>query len=335
MHNSTISACVHIFPEKVLPSTDLEALIGQNSLYTPTQGIIEATTGIRERHVSRDDEFNSSLAIEACQMLFSSHNNITPSDIDLLIFASAGQDMLEPATAHIVQDSIGTRCPVLDVTNACNSFINALEIADAFIKAGRYQRILIATGEVSTKSAKLVIENKDDFKKSFPGYTFGDIGTAVVVEKSADPAVGILDMCFTADSTHWGDAMLAGGGSRFQNEGGLYFQGSGNELKIAFESIGPEFIRKFLQRNHLNIGDVKHVFIHQVSVPYLQSFMDTCGLTKDQVEETVSTCGNVAAGSLPLAWSLRAGRGELKSGDFVLLVGLAGGISLGTILLRV
>lgn len=335
MHNSTISACVHIFPEKVLLSTDLEALIGKNSLYKPTQGIIEATTGIRERHMSRNDEFNSSLAIKACQKLFGSHKNIKPSDIDLLIFASAGQDILEPATAHIVQDSIGTKCPVLDITNACNSFINALEIADAFIKTERYQKILIATGEVSTKSAKLTVTNKDDFKKSFPGYTFGDIGTAVLIEKSTNPVAGILDMCFTANSTHWVDAMLAGGGSRFPNEGGLYFQGSGNELKIAFESIGPEFIRKFLQRNHLNIEDIKHVFIHQVSVPYLQSFMDTCGLAKDQVEETVTTCGNVAAGSLPLAWSLRSGRNELKSGDFVLLVGLAGGISLGTVLIRV
>ena len=241
--------------------------------------------------------------------------------------------MLEPATAHVVQDSIGTRCPVLDVTNACNSFMNALEIADSFIKAGRYQRILITTGEVSTKSAKLTIENKEDFKKSFPGYTFGDIGTAVLVEKSKDPTLGILDMCFTADSTHWSDAMLAGGGSRFRNEGDLYFQGSGNELKLAFESIGPKFIKDFLERNHLKIEEIKHVFIHQVSVPYLHSFMDTCGLTENQVEETVSTCGNVAAGSLPLAWSLRADRGELKSGDAVLMVGLAGGISLGAVLL--
>ena len=333
MHKSIIFACTHIFPEKLLSSNDLESLVTQNSSYTPTQGIIEATTGIKERHVSLDDEFNSSLAIQACQKLFSLNNNITPNDIDLLIFASAGQDMLEPATAHVVQDSIGTRCPVLDVTNACNSFMNALEIADTFIKAGRYQRILITTGEVSTKSAKLTIENKEDFKKSFPGYTFGDIGTAVLVEKSKDPTLGILDMCFTADSTHWSDAMLAGGGSRFRNEGDLYFQGSGNELKLAFESIGPKFIKDFLERNHLKIEEIKHVFIHQVSVPYLHSFMDTCGLTENQVEETVSTCGNVAAGSLPLAWSLRADRGELKSGDAVLMVGLAGGISLGAVLL--
>lgn len=37
------------------------------------------------------------------------------------MFASATRDVVEPATAHIVQAELGSRAHALDVTNACNS----------------------------------------------------------------------------------------------------------------------------------------------------------------------------------------------------------------------
>ena len=230
MKKSQIIAVAHHFPEIVQTSNDLEKQISQKSTYSPIDGVIESITGIKERHVSNTEEYNSTMAIAACNKLFITYPDIKTADIDLLIFASAGQDMLEPATAHIVQKEIGTNCPVLDVTNACNSFINALQIADAFVKNNTYKKILIATGEVSTKSAKLSVSSREDFKQSFPGYTFGDGGTAVVVSASNEEDKGIVDFSFTAKSSYWDTAIMAGGGSRFMNSHEQYFRGSGNEL---------------------------------------------------------------------------------------------------------
>lgn len=335
MKKSHIIAISHHFPEKVLSSADLEKTIAQNSSYAPAEGVIESITGIKERHVSEATEYNSTMAIKACEKLFAAHPEVKKSEIDLLIFASAGQDILEPATAHIIQKEIGTTCPVLDVTNACNSFINALQIADSFIKNGTYQKILIATGEVSTKSAKLSVENRSDFKQSFPGYTFGDAGTAVIVSANEKPDAGILHFKFTAQSEFWDTAIMAGGGSRFMDTDNKYFRGDGHELKTAFDTIGPTLIKNFLTAQSLEPKDLDHVFVHQVSLPYLEDFMNACGFHKKQVEETITWCGNVAAASLPLAWSLRNERGEFKEGDKVLLVGLAGGISLGAALVQI
>lgn len=335
MHKSQIIAVAHHFPEMVQSSNDLEDLIAQKSSYSPVKGVIESITGIKERHVSKADEYNSTMAIVACNKLFDAHTSIKKTDIDLLIFASAGQDMLEPATAHIVQKEIGTNCPVLDVTNACNSFINALQIADAFVKNDTYKNILIATGEVSTKSAKLAVVSRDDFKQSFPGYTFGDGGSAVVVSQAENEHTGIVDFSFSANSDYWDTAIMAGGGSRFMHSEEQYFRGSGHELKIAFDTIGPDFVKSFLAKHSLTPQDIKHVFVHQVSLPYLQDFMRGCDFNDKQVEQTISWCGNVAAASLPLAWSLRDGRKELRSGDRVLLIGLAGGISLGVALIQI
>lgn len=335
MHKSQIVAVAHHFPEMIQSSFDLEELIAQKSTYSPVKGVIESITGIKERHLSKTEEYNSTMAIAACHKLFDAHTSIKKTNIDLLIFASAGQDILEPATAHIIQKEIGTNCPVLDVTNACNSFINALQIADAFIKNNTYRNILIATGEVSTKSAKLAVGSRDDFKQSFPGYTFGDGGTAVVVSTSEDEDKGIIDFSFTANSDYWDSAIMAGGGSRFMNSGDQYFKGNGHELKIAFDTIGPDFVKSFLEKHSLKAQDINHVFVHQVSLPYLQDFIKGCDFNEKQVEQTISWCGNVAAASLPLAWSLRDERKELKSGDKVLLIGLAGGISLGVALIQI
>lgn len=334
MYKSKISAVTHYFPDDIVTSEAIESIISSQTGYTPIKGIIALISGITQRYASKSDEYNSTLAIRACEKLFEMNPDITKESIDVLIFASAGQDLLEPATAHIVQKEIGTRCPVLDVTNACNSFLNALQIADSFIKNGTYQKILIATGEVSTKCAKLKVKNRDDFKQSFPGYTFGDAGTAVIVERSDNADSGIDDFLFTAKSEFWDTAIMAGGGSRFIHTTDSYFQGNGHELKVAFDTLGPEFIRDFLAKKNLTPSDIDHVFVHQVSLPYLEAFKKTCGFTDEQIEETVSWCGNVAAASLPLAWSLRQQKGKLRQKDTILLVGLAGGISLGVALIK-
>ena len=73
---------------------------------------------------------------------------IEPRDVDLLIFASASHDVAEPATANMVQTALGCdRAAVMDVKNACNSFLNGLDVAQAFIETGRATRVVVAAGE--------------------------------------------------------------------------------------------------------------------------------------------------------------------------------------------
>ena len=60
-------------------------------------------TGIRERRVAAEGVFASDLAADAARQVL--HKTGTPpSNVDLLIYASAGQDLTEPATANIFQE---------------------------------------------------------------------------------------------------------------------------------------------------------------------------------------------------------------------------------------
>jgi 3-oxoacyl-[acyl-carrier-protein] synthase III len=250
------------------------------------------------------------------------------------MFAAAGQDLIEPATSHIVQNMLGTRAPLFDVKNACNSFINALEIAESFVVSGKHKKVLITTGEKASISTKWNLRDRNDFKKSFAGYTLGDAGAAALVESSNDES-GVMAYAGAADSSQWSAGTLPGGGSRHpRGDEYSYFQGDGAALKDAFEHLGPSFLRKFLRENNVSMEKINRVFIHQVSVAYLDSFIDALGIETEKVERTIQTYGNIAAASIPLAMCLSLERGALKKDDLVLLVGMAGGVSLELMLLR-
>ena len=70
-------------------------------------------------------------------------------EIDLLIFASAGQYLIEPVTAHIVQQKLGTSCAVFDIKNACNSFLNGIQVGASLLSSGAARTALVVTGDKS------------------------------------------------------------------------------------------------------------------------------------------------------------------------------------------
>lgn len=332
--NAKVRAIAYHLPERVVTNSEIENILRlKNPTVRIQAGIIESTTGIVTRRFSREDEFNSHLAVSAARKVLE-QAEVKTEEIDLLIFAAAGQDLLEPATAHIVQQMLGTHCPVFDVKNACNSFINALEVADAFIATGKYKKILIVTGETPSKAIKWDLQNREDFKKSFAGYTLGDAGAAALIEK-AETDTGILSYAGTADSTQWEAGSLPGGGSRHpRGDEYSYFQGDGLALKEAFEKIGPDFLRDYLNKQQVTMDQIDRVFIHQVSVPYLDSFSHAFNLDPAKICKTIDTHGNVAAATIPLGVSLCHQKNLLKKGDLILFVGLAGGISLEAMLMR-
>ena len=106
-------------------------------------GLISRMTGVETVHVRPDGWEASDLAVAAARQALAE----APGPIDLVIFASASQDLVEPATSHIVAAKLGLEAPVMDVKNACNSVVDAMQVADAFIRSGQYRRVLIASGE--------------------------------------------------------------------------------------------------------------------------------------------------------------------------------------------
>ena len=294
-------------------------------------GLIHRLTGVESVHVRDDGWQTSDLAVAASRIALDE----SPGEIDLVIFASASQDLIEPATSHIVAAKLGFECPVMDVKNACNSVINGIQVADALIASGQYRRILVASGEAPTSGVRWTLADHQQFIRSFPGYTMSDGGAAVIVEATDDPAIGILDSKFHAVSKHWEVGTLPTGGSVNPRGGDdSFFDMDGAALQAAFMDLGPQPVIDLLEKNDLAWDDFDLVAIHQVALPYLPPIFDRLGVASDKSVIVVADHGNLASVALPLQLKLAREQGKVGPGSLVLLIGLAGGISLGLMVVR-
>lgn len=321
-----ITAVGASLPERVLATADLERQVAQASGFALPSGIFTSMTGIERRRVATDDEYASTLAVAAARQALTAAD-LTPADIDLLIFASATRDVVEPATAHIVQAELGGRAHAVDLTNACNSFVNGIDAARAYLLAGRARRALVVTGETPTRAMRWQLTDLAQARTAFAGYTFGDAGAAVVVEPVESG--GILDVDTETYSEHWTVGGINGGGSRHpRGDEHTYFHGDGHSLRGVFEQIGPAILDRVRQRTGLDWADYAKVLVHQVTVPYLDRFVEVTGVPKDKLEVTVTELGNMASATLGV--QLARVDPALRTGDRVLFIGLGGGVSVMT-----
>jgi len=324
-----VVAAARYLPETVRTSAEIEEMVEQASDgFVPPPGIIEQLSGIRTRRVCDYDQQASDLASQAA-LLAISQSGIQAGDIDLLIFAACSQDLLEPATANIVQEKIGTHCPVFDIKNACNSFMNAVEVAEALIRSGTYRTVLITAGETPSRAIRYAVRNRKEFRDSFPGFTLGDAGSAVILQ-AEDSGQGFFYSAFQTESQYWNLATLPGGGSLHpRGDEWTYIVGNGAELYAAFNSIGEGLLLKSLAATSTRLSDFSRILCHQVTMPFLRGFLDRTGICEGQLVMTLPELGNMAAASMGVQMSLALERGEIRPGDRVMWIGLANGASLG------
>jgi acyl-CoA:acyl-CoA alkyltransferase len=324
-----ITAVASALPETEVTTTQLQDRVAAASDLPLPAGMLQRATGIARRRVAADDEYASTLALAAARRVLAGRD---PLAVDLLLFASATRDMVEPATAHIVQAELGTQAHALDVTNACNSFLNGIDLARAMILAGRARTALVVTGETPTRVMRPRLSGMAQARQALAGYTFGDAGAAVLVE--AVPSGGILDIDTETFSEHWDVGGIFGGGSRHpRGDEHSYFTGDGHELRTVFEKIGPGLLDRVAGRTGLGWDDYAAVLVHQVTVPYLDRLVEVTGVPRDKLVVTVAELGNMASATLGVQLDRVSSR--LTRGDKVLFLGLGGGVSLMTLVWEV
>jgi 3-oxoacyl-[acyl-carrier-protein] synthase-3 len=305
-------------PDKVLSNRDLESLVETSDDW------IVGRTGIRQRHIAAEGEFTSDLALGACRRALESAGR-GPEDVDLIVVATSTPDMVFPSSACLLQAKLGVKQgAAFDVQAVCSGFVYALATADLFIRAGRHKRALVVGAEVFSRIL--------DWKDRSTCVLFGDGAGAVLLEASDTP--GILSSHLHADGRHAGILNVPGhvGGGGVQGDPTLKMDG-GAVFKLAVRVL-EESAHEALAANGMTVADLDAYIPHQANVRIVSHVAKKLGLAESKCIVTVDRHANTSAASIPLALDVAVRDGRVRPGSTVLLQGVGGGFTWGSVLLK-
>src|SRR5512134_3026846 len=187
-------------PEPILTNDDISKIVETNDAW------IRERTGIRERRIARDDQFPSTLGVEAAIKALKIAN-LHPRDLDLIICASSSPEYIFPATACLIQDQLGaTKAGAFDLLAACSGFIYAMNMGAQAIRSGSIKSALIIGSETLSRFV--------NWKDRGTCILFGDGAGAFVLQASDQPG-GVLSAVMHSDGSGGDLLTLQGGGSRY------------------------------------------------------------------------------------------------------------------------
>lgn len=317
-----ISGTGSCLPPLRLTNADMVARLATVGVETSDEWIVERT-GIRARHFVSDGVFASDLAVHACRQAMDAAG-ASAQDIDLIIVATSTPDMVFPSTAAILQHKLGIAgCPVFDVQAVCSGFIYALTVADALIRTGSASKALVVGSEVFSRLL--------DFNDRTTCVLFGDGSGAVVLEASDTP--GILATDIHADGKHTGILCVPGHVSGGQILGSPLLKMDGQAVFKLAVGVLEDTARAVLEKAGKTEADIDWLIPHQANIRIMTSTARKLKLSMDKVVVTVDQHGNTSAASIPLALDHAVRLGQVKKGDTLMLEGVGGGFTWGSVLL--
>lgn len=320
---SRITGTGSFLPPKRLSNADLVAELAAQGVESSDEWIVERT-GIRARHFADADSASSDLGVQAARKAIEAAG-LKPEEIDLIIVATSTPDMVFPSTAALLQHKLGIAgCPAFDVQAVCSGFIYALTVADAMIQSGAASKALVIGAEVFSRIL--------DFKDRTTCVLFGDGAGAVVLEASDAP--GILATDIHADGKYSSILCVPGHVSGGAVLGDPVLKMDGQAVFKLAVGVLEETARASLAKANLTEADIDWLIPHQANIRIMQSTARKLKMSMDKVIVTVDQHGNTSAASIPLALDHAVRNGTIQKGQTLLLEGVGGGFTWGSVLLK-
>ena len=312
-------------PEPVLTNDDISKMVDTNDEW------IRDRTGIRERHIARENEFPSTLGVEAAVKALQIAN-LAPTDLDLIICTSSSPEYIFPATACIIQDQIGaTKAGAFDLQAACTGFIFAINMAAQAIRSGSIKSALVVGTEVLSRFV--------NWKDRNTCILFGDGAGAFVLQASDLPG-GVMSAVMHSDGSGADSLTLLGGGSHYPasemtiHEGKHFVQMDGKEVfRFATRVMGRAALEA-LEQAKLTTNDIQWIIPHQANYRIIETAAKYLKMPLDKFVINVDRYGNTSTASIPIATVEAAQNGKLKTGDKVVFVGFGGGLTWGAMVVE-
>ncbi|WP_411837618.1 beta-ketoacyl-ACP synthase III [Paracoccus sp. ME4] len=322
IRRSVIRGTGHYLPERIVENSWFE-----DKLDT-TDDWIRSRTGIERRHFAADGQTTSDLAIRAAKAALD-RAGMAAEDIDGIVLATSTPDFTFPAVATMVQAGLGMkRGFAFDVQAVCAGFVFALANADAMIRAGQADRVLVIGAETFSRIM--------DWTDRSTCVLFGDGAGAVILEAQDSAGTsddrGVLASDLNSDGAYRELLYVDGGVSSTGTAGQLRMQGN-----LVFRHAVEKLARTAhtaLDRAGVTADQVDWLVPHQANMRIITATAQKMGLPMEKVVLTVADHGNTSAASIPLALSVADGEGRFAPGQLIVTEAIGGGLSWGAVVLR-
>jgi 3-oxoacyl-[acyl-carrier-protein] synthase-3 len=287
-------------------------------------------TGIRERRMWAAGTRPSDASASAGRAVLA-RSTLGAERIELFIHAAVSRDMLEPATASFSHRKIGLpgSVQILDVSNACLGFLNALTLAGGLIESGQIKCAMVVSGEngrpLVEQTLRTLVERpltRNEIKPYFANLTIGSgaVGAIVCHRSLVSGHPHRLLGGIARAATEHSDLCQ---GDTYAAES-LVMQTDSEQLLVAGVALAQQTWGEFTAEQ----GSAFDRFIcHQVGTAHRRKLYETLGLDLAKDFSTFETLGNTGSVALPATLATAVQAGAIRAGDRVGLLGIGSGLN--------
>lgn len=299
---------------------------------------IENKLGIKERHISAENETAGDMAFYAALKVL---ENYDKERIDMLILCTQSPDYFLPTTACVLQNRLELKTDLCayDFNLGCSGFVYGLAMAKSFIKTGIASSVLLITSETYSKH----IHPNDLALKT----VFGDGAAATIIENS--DIEHIFEFVLGTDGSGKDNLIVPNGGFRnaydpltpekktdsedIYTDNNLFMNGP--EI-FNFTNIAvPRAIEQCLIKNKMSLDQVDYFIFHQANKYMIEYLRKKIGIPKEKFYVNMLLTGNTVSATIPIAYSDALNNGTIAQGNKVLLCGFGVGYSWGAVIIEV
>lgn len=313
-------------PTKAITNQALEKLVDTSDEWITTR------TGIKERRILEEGKGSADMAYSASVRALEDAG-MEAKELEAIIVGTVTPDYPFPSSACVLEDMLGARNVFsFDVNAACSGFLNALAVADSFIRTGRIRNALVVGSDVLSR-----LLNWQDRATCI---LFGDGAGAAVLVASNDGNRGILSTKLRTDGSYVKTLYVPAGGSLKpakletvqKNEHTITMNGK-EVFKVAVRSM-EEISRDALKEAGVDIDEVSLVIPHQANHRIITALAGRLGVSMDKVVVNLDKYGNTSAASIPVALDEARRQDRIHPGNVVLLNAFGAGFAWGASVIR-
>ena len=325
MIHARITGTGSFAPRKVVTNDDLAKTVDTSDEW------ITERTGIKERRIAEKGQNTSDLAWEAAGRALKAAG-LDPKDLDLVIAATTTPDTIMPSLACVLQDRLHEKkAAAFDVVAACSGFLYGLSTADAFIRSGTFENVLVVGAEVLSRFV--------DWEDRTTCVLFGDGAGAAVLQRHAGKR-GILSTHLHSDGSLGNILCVPGGGSVHPpshdsvHKRMHFIKMKGNEtFKVAVRAL-ENVVQEALAHNKVRPEEIDLLIPHQANLRIIQAMAERLAMPMEKVVVTLQKYGNTSAASIPMALDEAVRCGRVKDNDLILFEAFGGGLTWASALVR-